>query len=100
MSTDRREFLGAVVGAGLAIGGNTGRRDGRKILRSSRSPVPPTDWDVSWTARVSGSHRAVFDSPEVSEGLGLLRTLVWIKDYGDVYGAAPTDMSAVVVLRH
>jgi hypothetical protein len=60
----------------------------------------PTDWDVSWTAKISGSHRAVFDSPEVSEGLALLRALVWIKDYAEVYGATPADMSAVVVLRH
>ena len=42
----------------------------------------------------------MFDSPEMSDGLGLLRTLVWIRDYGEVYGSTPAEMSAVVVLRH
>lgn len=90
------------------LGGKTGGREDGKTgshsrnpkLPSSRPPVLPSHWDVSWTAKVSGSHRAVFDSPEVSQGLGLVRTLVWIRDYGEVYGAAPADMSAVVVLRH
>ena len=101
MGTDRREFLGAMVGAGMALGGKPEHRHGGTPFRSSSaSLVPSSDWDVSWTAKISGVHRAVFDSPEVSEGLGLLRTLVWIKDYGEVYGAAPADMSAVVVLRH
>jgi hypothetical protein len=102
MSTDRREFLGAAVGAGLALGGRANRRSGGQSVAHStaRPSVRLSDWDVSWTSRVSGLHRAVFDSPEVSEGLGLLRTLVWIKDYGEVYGATPAEMSAVVVLRH
>ena len=100
MNTDRREFLGAVVGASL-VGTSVRRYVGSPVDMHTDLPThQPTDWDVSWTAKVSGSHRAVFDSPEVSEGLGLLRTLVWIKDYGEVYGAAPADMSAVVVLRH
>lgn len=92
MSTDRREFLGAVVGAGLVLGGKTGRREDGRNVQSS--------WDVSWTAKITGKHRAVFDSPEVSHGLGLVRTLVWFRDYGEVYGARPEEMSAVVVLRH
>ena len=101
MSNDRREFLGALAGAGLAFGGKTARREnGRSFTFTRPSVLPPAVWDVSWTAKVSGAHRAVFDSPEVSEGLALLRTLVWIKDYGEVYGAASADMSAVVVLRH
>jgi len=101
MSTDRREFLGLLAGVGMT--GAVGRFGGKTVdsVPPSRPPaLPPSDWDVSWTSKVSGAHRAVFDSPEVSEGLGLLRTLVWIKDYGDVYGVAPSDMSAVVVLRH
>ncbi len=106
MSTDRREFLGALVGAGLVLDGRSvgryvGTAPGTTHPLTDRPPVAPgAEWDVSWTARVSGLHRAVFDSPEVSEGLGLLRALVWIKDYGEVYGTAPADMSAVVVLRH
>lgn len=101
MGTDRREFLGAMVGAGMALGGKPEHRhSGTPFQSSPASRAPSSDWDVSWTAKISGAHRAVFDSPDISEGLGLLRTLVWIKDYGEVYGATPQDMSAVVVLRH
>ncbi len=42
----------------------------------------------------------VFDSPEMSQGLALVRTLVWFKDYAEIYDAKPADLSAVVVLRH
>lgn len=100
MTSDRREFLGAVIGAGLVLGGKPGTREGVKVSPPSRHPVLQSAWDVSWTNKVTGAHRAVFDSPEISQGLGLVRTLVWIEDYGEVYNAKPAEMSAVVVLRH
>ena len=103
MSGDRREFVGSVLGLGMAS--LVGRSEGRKVgtLGQLASDVPTfrlSDWDVSWADRVTGKHRAVFDSLEVSEGLGLLRALIWMKDYSEVYGAQPAEMSAVVVLRH
>ncbi|HEV8599661.1 MAG TPA: hypothetical protein VGQ69_09905 [Gemmatimonadales bacterium] len=93
MTTDRREFLGMLAAAGIVgkAGGN---------LPSSRAPIPSSPWDVSWADRITGKHRAVFDSVEISAGLGLLRALIWMKDYGEVYGATPAELSAVVVLRH
>ena len=100
MAHDRREFLGTLMAAGMApllVGrtdGPTGGPEGG-LVRPSDSP-----FDVSWTNKVTGKHRAVFDSVEISMGLGLLRALIWLKDYGDVYGAKPEEMSAVVVLRH
>lgn len=93
MSAGRREFLGTLIAAGLAPG----------ALHASTSPAvqqPASPWDISWVPKITGSHRAVFDSPEVSQGLALVRTLVWRRDYAEVYGAKPADMSAVVVLRH
>lgn len=95
MSTDRRDFLGTLLAGGLA-----------PMALGSRAPIrglvnqQPAKWDVSWTDRIKGSHRAVFDSPEISEGLALLRTLVWFGQYKEVYGTPASDMSAVVVLRH
>lgn len=92
MSTDRRDFLGAMMAVGLAGNGPVAARP--------RPQVNQSKWDVSWTERITGAHRAVFDNPEVSAGLGLVRTLVWFKDYTEVYGAKAIDMNAVVVLRH
>jgi hypothetical protein len=94
MSTDRREFLGTLMAAGIAPG-LMGARTGHPAVHPSSS-----DWDLSWTDEITGKHRAVFDNVEISMGLGLLRALIWMKDYADVYAAPPTDMSAVVVLRH
>ena len=64
-------------------------------LRHSTSP-----WDVSWADKITGKHRAVFDSVEISAALGLIRPLFWFKDYADVYNAPASDMSCVIVLRH
>ena len=97
MGTERREFLGIMAALGLA--GRIGEAEATP-RSGSRLPVPESPWDVSWAAKVNGKHRAVFDSVEISAGLGLLRSLIWMKDYGEVYSATPAEMSAVVVLRH
>jgi hypothetical protein len=98
MSTDRREFLGTLAAAAL-VGRTAGtvRTDGGS---RGGKPASPSDWDVSWAEKQSGKHKAVFDNIEMSMGLGLLRALVWMKDYNEVYGTPASDMSAVVVLRH
>jgi len=98
MATDRREFLGSMLATGLV----PKTMQTATLSRPAPSPQQPVlgTWDVTWVDKISGSHRAVFDSPEVSYGLALVRTLVWYKDYAEVYGAKPNDMSAVVVLRH
>ena len=104
MSTDRREFLGTLLVGGLAgtgIGNRQSTGFGSAALPTSRlAALPSSPWDVSWADKITGKHRAVFDSVEISAGLGLLRALIWVKDYGEVYGATPAEMSAVVVLRH
>jgi hypothetical protein len=98
MATDRREFLGTMLATGLV----PKTMQTATLSRPAPSPQQPAPggWDVSWVSRVNGTYRVVFDSPEVSYGLALVRTLVWYKDYAEVYGARPNDMSAVVVLRH
>ena len=64
-------------------------------------PAPITEtWDMSWTARVSGKYRAVFDSPEIGEGGALVRAVAWCDMYKEVYGSERSEMSPVVVIRH
>src|SRR5687768_7651746 len=92
MSTDRREFLGTMMAMGLAGKG--------AITAPPVAQINQSKWDVSWPGRITGAHRAVFDVPEVSAGLGLVRTLVWFKDYAEVYSPKAVDMNGVVVLRH
>ena len=58
------------------------------------------EWDTSWTKKITGKHRALFDVPEVSGGAGVLRAGLWARQYTDVFKATPSDLSAVIVLRH
>lgn len=105
MSTSRRGFLGWLGSASLlgAVGSPS-------LLRAAavgesvdpREHVLPVAeaWDMSWTTRVTGKYKAVFDSPEASEGAAIFRAVSWIEQYKEVYNAEPSDLSAIVVLRH
>ncbi len=55
---------------------------------------------MSWTARVTGKYKAVFDSPEAHSGAALFRAVSWREQYKEVYGAEVSETSPVVVLRH
>jgi hypothetical protein len=64
------------------------------------APALAETWDMSWTSRLNGKYKAVFDSPEASEGAAVFRAVSWIEQYKEVYNADPAELSAVVVLRH
>lgn len=67
----------------------------------SAPAVPITDaWDMSWTDRIRGKFRAVFDSPELSDGDALFRACAWCDQQREVYGTPRSEMSPVVVFRH
>jgi hypothetical protein len=107
MSTPRRRFLGWLGSASLLS--VTSRPSMAPLVRLDAAKAPPDverptavsdKWDMSWTTRISGKYRAVFDSPEHSYGAALSRAVAWCEQYKEVYDAARTDMSPVVVLRH
>lgn len=92
--TPRRTFLswlglgGAAAALPLSV---------RNIDRSDLEPVTK-DWDLSWTRRVNGKYRGVFDGPAI--GGAADRALMWRDQYTAVFGVAPTKLSMVVVIRH
>ena len=100
MSHSRRDFLGWLGATSVfaAAGGPLAARE-PDAAPHALTPLDDT-WDVSWVDRVQGKHRAVFDSPEVSEGMGLYRAVMWRKQYKEVYGTAPDEMNAILVIRH
>ncbi|HRP07519.1 MAG TPA: hypothetical protein PLL69_03435 [Gemmatimonadales bacterium] len=94
MST-RRDFLG-ILGAGA-------------VMPSMPAPFPsnhdlrPLDdkYDMSWVDRVRGTpHKVVIDSPEVSEGGALYRSVMLRDQYRDVFGTFPDQFGSVLVIRH
>ena len=58
------------------------------------------EWDLAWTDRIKGKHKAVFDVVEHDNGTGLLRAAFWGNQYMDVMKAAPADLSTILVIRH
>jgi hypothetical protein len=67
--------------------------------RQQQGPQQPT-WDISWTAKVTGKHKAMFDVPEIEGGAGVFRAAIWGRQYTDVLKLQPADLSTVVVIRH
>jgi hypothetical protein len=99
MDNPRRRFLGWLGGSSVlgAVG---------IPLHGGGEPSPehpqarPTTFDMSWVDRVTGRYRAVFDSPQASDGAALFRAIAWCDMYKDVYGVERPEMSPVVVIRH
>jgi hypothetical protein len=107
MPTPRRRFLSWLGSASLL--GVASRPSLDPLVRTSPVQEPGHDahaapvaetWDMSWTDRVTGRYKAVFDSPEIADGAAMFRADAWCGQYKEVYGAARSDMSPVVVLRH
>lgn len=57
-------------------------------------------FDMSWTDKLTGKYRAVFDSPELSNGAALYRAIFWQDQHKQVYGTDPKEMTPVIVFRH
>jgi hypothetical protein len=94
MTIHRREFLESLGVASMAALPLAARE-----ARGEAAPAADA-WDVSWVDKVKTKYLAVFDSPGFSEGAALLRANVWKSQYKEVYNTNPSDMTAVLVLRH
>ncbi|HEX9893882.1 MAG TPA: hypothetical protein VGA78_08150 [Gemmatimonadales bacterium] len=57
-------------------------------------------WDLSWTSRLKGKRRAVFDVPEIEDGYGVWRAIIWKKQYSQVFNFPESTLSMVLILRH
>ncbi len=100
MSQNRREFIERLT-AGAMLATVPFSADAiRAFGPASRSVLPAEEWDLSWTNRLTGKYRAVFDVPEIDSGYGVWRASIWANQYMEVLKAAPKDLSSVVVLRH
>jgi hypothetical protein len=104
--TPRREFLAraastaAVLVAGSACASPLAASGVPAGDVTNRTPASP-GFDDTWTARVrAAAHKAVFDSPDVSDGLALGHAAVFMDNYHDMFGTRDADTVPVVVLRH
>jgi hypothetical protein len=107
-STPRREFLGqiavsALALAGTACAGSPAQTPPAPVATpnpSARDTSAAMHWDDSWSARLTAKHKAVFDMPEVDDGLAIDHAVLWLEGCRQALGAAPGDAHAVIVVRH
>jgi hypothetical protein len=105
MSADRREFLGTLLAAGALplVGKSDSRKVGKQLSEPSDLPTfRPSDspWDLSWTSRLTGAHRAAFDWFQPNASAGLWRAGIWKQQVVEAFGVKPEEVSAVLVIRH
>jgi len=99
MSIDRRDFVGRLA-TGALLAGVPFPVDASVRALARSEPEHAAEWDLSWVNRLTGKYRAVFDVPEIDSGYGVWRASIWARQYQEVLGAKPNELSAVVVLRH
>lgn len=99
---DRREFLTTVAVAAVSIAGTACAAP--VAAASFASPTGASraaPFDDTWTRRVTAAkHKAVFDSPEVGDGLALTHATFYQQGYREQHDLGPRDVVPVVVLRH
>lgn len=98
MTNPRRDFLGW-LGASALLGATASPLSASATDTTALNALD-SKWDMSWTEKLTGKYRAVFDSPEVSEGAALWRAVIWQDQYAEVYGTDPKTMNPVIVFRH
>ncbi len=110
-STPRREFLGQVAVSALALAGAACAAPTATQTAASPAAPPsppdgsqptaaPTHWDDSWFTRLTAKHKAVFDMPEVDDGLAIDHAVLWLRGTRDALGGTAGDAQAVIVIRH
>ena len=99
MDTSRRDFLGRVT-AGAAAYSALPIALAMTSCTAEGSTQPAGEFDLSWTSRLTGKHKAVFDCADVESGYGVWRAFAYAGQYQQFMGAAPADLSTVVILRH
>ena len=66
---------------------------------AERDAAPPSDFDHRWLDRLKANHRIVFDCHTLGAGVPLQRAANYFDACRDGYGAAPSDIQAVLTLH-
>lgn len=98
----RRGFLARLASGTLAL---TGLAAASKTADAAAIDLGGSrgtgDFDDGWTAKVKAAmHKAVFDSPEVNDGLALFQAWIFRAGYKAALDDELADVLPVVVLRH
>jgi hypothetical protein len=108
--TPRRQFLGQIASSAFVLAGTAACAGPLTAAQSAPTPNPappsaargtPQHWDDSWTGRLTAKHKAVFDGPEINDGIALDMAVGYLNGMRAALSAASSaDAQAVVVIRH
>ncbi len=86
-TTERRTFLGSILGAAAAAG-----LAAAYGTRASAAEVSTSD---DWIREVKGTHRCLFDFPQHKNGFPLLHILNYLNTYATAYKTSSGQVGAV-----
>jgi len=108
MSTDnntgRRDALKHLAGGAIALAslGAAACAAPAQAISTAPTPIPPVsgrgNWDMSWLQKINKRRRMVFDTSDVSDGMGIGFVAAYLQGAADAYG--DPDASTVLVHRH
>ena len=99
MTVNRRTFLGAAAVNAAALASMPGSLVAN-VPRDITMSYSSDDWDVTWTGKLNGKHKAVFDNAEVESGYGVWRAAAWARQHMEVLKAEMKDVTPSIILRH
>ena len=89
---NRREFLGAAATAAVA-------GLGAMVPVTAAQAAASTDF-TRWLDTISGTHKQLYDMPELNEGFGLVWSWAFFTTGAVAYGLPESELGCVIVLRH
>ena len=98
MSATRRDFLHSFGASAVAYATLPLDALAHAVPPSGRV-APASPFDLTWPAKLTAPHRAVFDVPAIDSGFGVWRASLWGSQYMEFLNVKPTEMNAVIVLR-
>lgn len=98
-AAERRSFLQQLTMTGLAIGTAPSLLHA-EWSTAARHTEQADDFDLSWMKKLTGKHKAVYDSPDIGGGLGVFRAAIVAKQYMSAFKLPASAISNVIVLRH
>ena len=100
MDGSRRDFMQHVTLGSVGLSGALAWSGSMADLEAAALLQAGATWDVSWAEKLKAKHKAVMDCVEAESGIGVWRAGAWASQVADVFKAPPSDITAVIVLRH
>jgi len=90
----RRDFLSLAASAAVGLSA------GAPVARHIPAAQDPSTEFTRWLDSIPGTHKQLYDMPEVNQGIGLVWSWAFLTTGVPAYGLPEKDLGVVIVLRH